>query len=113
MAPISNSSGQQPIHIAIAIIGAIIFIAIIPFIIAIFWIVATDIWVMMYKDPSKYLKLEKLRKEWNKAAQAEQQRQETVNCLVRDMADREGVLEERWFLYLELVSIRVHIFKSI
>ena len=113
MAPILNSLGLQPIHIAIAIISAIIFIAILPFVIVTFWIIATDIWVAMFKDRSRYLKLEKLRKEWNKAAQAEQQRQETVKCLVRDMAEREGVLEERWFLYMELVSIRILIFKSI
>ena len=113
MAPILDSSGLQPIHIAIAIISAIIFIAILPFVIVTFWIIATDIWVAMFKDRSRYLKLEKLRKEWNKAAQAEQQRQETVKCLVRDMAEREGVLEERWFLYMELVSIRILIFKSI
>ena len=113
MAPVLNSLGLQPIHIAIAIISAIIFIAILPFVIAIFWIIATDIWTVMFKDRSKHLKLEKLRKQWNKAAQAERQRQETVKGLVRDMAERERVSEERRFLFLELVSIRVLIFKSI
>ncbi|KIN00095.1 hypothetical protein OIDMADRAFT_29233 [Oidiodendron maius Zn] len=105
MAPILNSSGLQPIHIAIAIISAIIFIAILPFVIAIFWIIATDIWAVMFKDRSRHLKLEKLRKQWNKAGQAERQRQQAVNCLVRDMVERERVSEEKWFLFLELTEM--------
>jgi hypothetical protein len=106
MAPILNSSGLQPIHIAIIIISCIIFMAILPFIITTFWIIGMDIWRVMFKNRPKYLQREKLRKEWNKAAQAERQRQQTVKCCIRDNIERKRESEERCMLLLELVSIR-------
>jgi hypothetical protein len=87
--------------------------AILPFIITTFWVLWIDIHRMMFKDHNNYLKREELRKEWNKAAQAEQKRQQTVKYIIRDMIERFGESEERWFLLLELVSIHDLIFRSI
>lgn len=113
MAPLSNSSGIQPIHIAAAIISCVIFIVVLPFIITVVWIIWTDIRFAIFKDHPRYLKREKLRKEWNKVAQAEYHRQQTVKCIIRDTIERVGESEERWFLLLELVSIRDVISRSI
>ena len=65
-----------------------------------------DIWRTMFKNRPRYLKRAKLRKEWNKAARAEQLRQETAKCIIQDNVERKQVSEEMQSLLLELVSNR-------
>lgn len=105
MAPISTSS-LLITHIVAAIIAiiCIIFIAILPFLATAIWIICTDIWRVMVTNRPNYLIREKLRKEWNKEARVEQIRQRTAKEIVRDMIEREGKSEERWFILLKLVS---------
>ena len=85
MAPISTSLGLHPVHLAIAIISCVIFMAILPFLAAAIWIIWGNAWGLMVSDRPRYLKGEKLRKEWNKAALAEQNRQERVKDIIRSM----------------------------
>ena len=105
MAPLSSSSALI-IHIVAVIIAiiCIIFIAILPFLATAIWILCTDVWRVMVTNRPNYLIREKLRKEWNKEARVEQIRQRTAKEIVRDMIEREGKSEERWFLLLKLVS---------
>jgi hypothetical protein len=104
MAPISTSSGLQHIVFAIIIISCIIVIATLPFLATAIWIICTDIWRVMVTNRPNYLKREKLRKEWNKEARIEQDRQRAAKCIIRDMVEKERKPEERWFLLLKLVS---------
>jgi hypothetical protein len=78
--------------------------AILPFLVTAIWIVSRDIWTVMVTNRPKYLEREKLRKEWNKAASTELRRQAIVKSAMRDLIEKEGWSEEKWFLLLELVS---------
>ena len=88
MAPITAQSRDISIspdipRLIIGIVTGIIGIIILPFLATAIYIISMDIWRTMFKNRPKYLKYAKLRKEWNKAARAEQLRQETAKCIIR------------------------------
>ena len=107
MAPISprsldTSITRYIIGIVIGITGMII----LPLIATAIWIVWVDIWRKMFKNRSRHLKEEKLRKAWNKAARAEQNRQHKAKCIIKDNIERKRKSEEMCSLLMELVSNR-------
>ncbi|KAF2194585.1 hypothetical protein K469DRAFT_686595 [Zopfia rhizophila CBS 207.26] len=104
MAPVPKSSSPQPVWIAVSVIGSVIFMAILPFLATAIWIFCRDLWWMMATNRSRYLEAEELRKEWNKAAWTEQRRQDIVVCAMRDLIEKEGKPEKKWFLFLELAQ---------
>lgn len=106
MAPIANSSALQPLHIVIAIISCIILIIILPLLITAIWVICSDIQYFMFSNRPRYLKQEKLRKEWNKAALAEQKRQEIAKDTIFAMINKERESDEKLALFFELVSIK-------
>jgi hypothetical protein len=106
MAPIANSSGLQPLHMVIAIISCIFVIIILPLIITAIWVICSDIQYFMFSNRPRYLKQEKLRKEWNKAALAEQKRQEIAKDIIFTMINKNRESDEKLILFLELVSIK-------
>ena len=106
MAPIANSSGLQPLHMVIAIISCTILIIILPLVITAIWVICSDIQYFMFRDRPRYLKQEKLRKEWNKAALAEQKRQEIAEDIIFTKINTDKESDEKWALFLELVSIK-------
>jgi hypothetical protein len=93
------------IGIVIGIVGVII-LPLLAIPATAIWIISMDIWRTMFKNRSRHLKREKLRKEWNKAARVEQHRQQTVKCIIKDNFDRKQMSEEMCFLLMELVSNR-------
>jgi hypothetical protein len=106
MAPIANSSGLQPLHIVIAIISCIILIISLPLVITAIWVICSDLQSSMFRDRPRYLKQEKLRKEWNKAALAEKKRQEIAKDIIFTKIHKDKESDEKWILFLELVSIK-------
>jgi hypothetical protein len=103
MAPVPKPSSPQPVWIAVSVIGGVLFMAILPFLATGIWIFCRDLWWVMITNRSRYLEAEILRKEWNKAAWTEQRRQDIAICLIRNLIEKEGKPEEKWFLFLELV----------
>lgn len=106
MAPIDNSSDQKPLPIVIAIISSIVLMIILPLVITAIWVICSDIQYFMLSDRPRYLKQLKLRKEWNKAALAEQKRQQVAKDTIVAMIKRERQSDEKLVLLFELVSIR-------
>lgn len=106
MAPIPSSSALQPVHIVIAIISCIILTIILPLVITALWVICSDIQYFMLSNRPRYLKQEKLRKEWNKAALAEKKRQEIAKDIIYTTMSKERQSDEKLVLFLELVSIK-------
>ena len=104
MAPISPQAITIPSWIIIGIVISIIGIVILLLTTTTLWIIAEDIWHEVLKDRPRYLKREKLRKEWNKAALVEEERQFSAICVIIDRVERQGKSEEIFSLLLELVS---------
>lgn len=102
---ISISTTRLIIGIVIGIIGLII-LPLLAILATAICIISMDIWRTMFKNRSRHLKREKLRKEWNKAARAEQHRQQTAKCIIKDSFDRKQMSEEMCSLLMELVSNR-------
>ena len=104
MAPISPQAISIPSWIIIGIVISVIGIVILLLTATTLWIIAEDIWHEVLKDRPRYLKREKLRKEWNKAALVEEERQFSAICVIIDRVERQGKSEEIFSLLLELVS---------
>ena len=104
MAPISPQAISIPSWIIIGIVISVIGIVILLLTATTLWIIAEDIWHEVLKDRPRYLKREKLRKEWNKAALVEEDRQFSAICVIIDRVERQGKSEEIFSLLLELVS---------
>ena len=104
MAPISPQAITIPSWIIIGIVISIIGIVILLLTATTLWIIAEDIWHEVLKDRPRYLKREELRKEWNKAALVEEERQFSAICVIIDRVERQGKSEEIFSLLLELVS---------
>jgi hypothetical protein len=104
MATISPQAISIPSWIIIGIVISIIGIVILLLTTTTLWIIAEDIWDEVLKDYPRYLKREKLRKEWNKAALVEEERQFSAICVIIDRVERQGKSEEIFSLLLELVS---------
>ena len=104
MAPISPQAITIPSWIIIGIVISIIGIVILLLTTTTLWIIAEDIWHEVLKDRPRYLKREELRKEWNKAALVEEERQFSAICVIIDRVERQGKSEEIFSLLLELVS---------
>ena len=60
----------------------------------------------MLRNRPRYLNQEKLRKEWNKAALAEQKRQDIAKDIISAMINKERESDEKLILFYELVSIK-------
>lgn len=104
MAPISPQAISIPSWIIIGIVISVIGIVILLLTATTLWIIAEDIWHEVLKDRPRYLKREELRKEWNKAALVEEERQFSALCVIIDRVERQGKSEEIFSLLLELVS---------
>ena len=104
MAPISPQAISIPSWIIIGIVISVIGIVILLLTATTLWIIAEDIWHEVLKDRPRYLKREELRKEWNKAALVEEERQFSAICVIIDRVERQGKSEEIFSLLLELVS---------
>lgn len=105
MAPISpRSLDISTTSYILGIIIGLIVLIILPLIATAIWIVWMDIWRTMFKNRPRHLKREKLRKEWNKAAQAEQHRQHIAKRVIKDNIERKRKSEEMCSLLMELVS---------
>ncbi|KIM96692.1 hypothetical protein OIDMADRAFT_20635 [Oidiodendron maius Zn] len=102
MAPISPQAISIPSWIIIGIVISIIGIVILLLTATTLWIIVEDIWYEVLKDYPRYLKREKLRKEWNKAALVEEERQFSAIYIIIGSIKRQGKLEEILSLLLEL-----------
>lgn len=107
MTLIASSSGLQPLHIVSAIITGIILLTILLLVMTTIWVICSDLYRFMFSNRPRYLKLEKLRKEWNKAALTEQKRQEIAKDVIFAMIKETGSCEKLVLLY-ELVSINCY-----
>ena len=106
MAPVPRSLSPQTTKIVIAVpvvIGSILCILLLPLLACAIWIYCSDLWRTMVTRRSRYLKAEQLRKEWNKAAWAEQRQQYIMLSYLRHIVIKGDEPEEKWFLYSDLV----------
>lgn len=106
MAPISpqNPGISNTRYIIIGVVIGTVGIVILPLIATAIWILWIDIWRTTFKNRPRYRKQEKLRREWNKAAQVEQHRQQTAKCIIKDNVERKKKSVEMCSLLMELVS---------
>ncbi|KAF2095029.1 hypothetical protein NA57DRAFT_79520 [Rhizodiscina lignyota] len=58
----------------------------------------------MVTNRSRHPEAEKLRKKWNRAAWAEQRRQDIVVPMMRSLVERSGLPEKKWLHFLELTQ---------
>jgi hypothetical protein len=106
MAPVPSEqglSGMKPAWIAVSVIFSLFFLGISPFLATAIWIYCHEIWVVMIKDRPRFLNLEKLRREWNKAALIEQRRRNVTAHLVNELIQEKGRSDNDYYLLLELV----------
>jgi hypothetical protein len=104
MAPVPKSSSLPPAWIAVSVVGCIIVLAGLPFLATAIYLVCYDLLGVIARPRARHLESEKLRKEWNKAARAEQRRQDIVMQAVANLDTEDRRPIQTNYLLFELVS---------
>jgi len=86
-----------------AIIGGIIFLAVLPFLLFGSFLFFQRVWYRMFRDRAQYLVDEKRRAAWNAEARREEQLRLSAMALLRQWARKNGVMAEGSLLNMSIL----------